>query len=70
MGSNDAVEALLKLQEACGVHDLKMSDFGITREELPRLARIARQTMGFLYSLDPVPLSDAEAEAILQASFK
>ncbi|GAU08505.1 iron-containing alcohol dehydrogenase [Desulfoplanes formicivorans] len=70
MGSDNAVDALINLQEACGVRDLKMSDFGITEDELPQAAQIARTTMGFLYSLDPVPLSDADAEAILRASFK
>ena len=70
MGADDFIQALLALQEACGVGDLKMSDYGITEEELKDVAMNARETMGFLFSLDPVPLSDVDAEAILRASFK
>ncbi len=70
MGGDDFMQALIKLQEDCGVRDLKMSDYGITQDELKDLAKIARDTMGFLYTLDPVPLSDGDAEAILRASFK
>ncbi len=70
MGANDFVQALKALQAACGVGDLKMSDYGITEEELGKVAKNARETMGFLYTLDPVKLSDEDAEAILRASFK
>jgi len=70
MGAKDFVQALIKLQEACGVNNLKMSDYGITEGELGDVAKNARETMGFLYTLDPVPLPDEDAEAILRASFK
>ena len=70
MVGDDFVHALTSLQEACGVHDLKMSDFGITEAELPEIARNARETMGFLSTLDPAPLSDEGAESILRASFR
>jgi len=64
------VEALAALQEACGVADLRMSEYGITREELPAIARGARETMGGLFAVDPAPLSDADVLAILQASHR
>ncbi len=44
----DFVNALAALQEACGVADLKMSDYGITLDELDTLAKNARDTMGGL----------------------
>lgn len=70
MGGTDFIQALVELQEACGVRDLKMSDYGVTEGELPDAARNARETMGFLYTLDPAPLSDDDAEGILRASFR
>ena len=63
------LKALAQLQKDCGVDTLKMSDFGIKEELIPEYALNARHTMGGLYALDPAPLSDAEAEAILRASF-
>ncbi len=68
MGGTDFIEELLKLQKACGVDGLKMSDYGITNEELPAIAANARATMGFLFNLDPVPLSEAETLEILKRS--
>ena len=38
----DFIAALVRLQEACGVADLKMSDYGITPDEFPQMARIAQ----------------------------
>ena len=58
------------LQVACDVADIKMSDYGITREELPALVTNARDTMGGLFEVDPAPLSDEDVLAILQASYK
>ncbi len=70
MGGTDFVEELINLQKACGVGDLKMSDYGITADELEAIAEHARDTMGFLFELDPVQISDAETVGILQAAFK
>jgi alcohol dehydrogenase len=66
----DFVEALVDLQRQCGVAALRMSDYGIKREELPALARKARETMGGLFAVDPAPLSDADVVAILEASYR
>lgn len=62
--------SLAHLQKACGVDKLKMSDYGITREELPAIATNARETMGGLFTLDPVPMSYDDSLAILQKSFR
>ncbi|MDD9301006.1 MAG: iron-containing alcohol dehydrogenase [Desulfobacter sp.] len=70
MGATDFVQALTGLQKECHVHDLKMSDYGITRDELKAVAQNARKTMGHLYAADPVPLSDEQALEILKASFQ
>ena len=64
------VHALGELQEACGVGDLKMSDYGIQRDEIPAIVANARDTMEFLFTLDPVPLNDADAATIMERAFR
>lgn len=61
---------LAELQKACAVDNLKMSDYGITKEELPIIAANARETMGFLFTLDPVQISDVQALEILKKAFR
>ncbi len=70
MGGTTFVETLVQLQEKCGVRDLKMSDYGITADELEAIAENARDTMGFLFELDPVQITQAETINILQAAYK
>ncbi|MEI8132186.1 MAG: iron-containing alcohol dehydrogenase [Leptolinea sp.] len=64
------VKALLKLQKACGVDQLKMSDHGITLAEIPLLAENAHQAMGGLFSVDCYTLSMAETIEIMQGAFR
>lgn len=66
----DFVTALVELQEACGVADLKMSDYGIQKDEAMTLAKNARATMGGLFVGDPVPMSDEECAAIYEKSYR
>ena len=66
----DFITALAKLQEACGVAELKMSDYGIKPEEFVTLARNAKETMGGLFTADPVPLSEEDCVKIYQQSYK
>lgn len=66
----DFVEQLVKLQEACGVADLKMSDYGISDKELRKYAKNAKETMGGLFEADPCPLSEDDCVAIYQASYR
>lgn len=61
--------ALGKLIAECGLENLKMSAFGIRREELPTLARNARETMGGLFDLDRYRLSFDETVDILSAAY-
>ncbi len=64
------VEALRELQVACGVDNLKMSDYGIQESELPKFVENARTTMGHLFRFDPVAMTDEEALAIYRKSYK
>jgi alcohol dehydrogenase len=76
MGKEDAKEpmdfvvALADLQKACGVDDLKMSDFGITPDEFPKFAANARSTMGILFKMDRIALTDEDIIAIYQNSYR
>lgn len=66
----DFVQALCDLQSACGVAELKMSDYGIDGANLEKYADNARQTMGGLFLADPVRLSREDSIRILQESFR
>lgn len=66
----DFVTALAELQAACGVADLKMTDYDFTKEELPMIAEKARATMGGLFDVEPVEVTDEEVLWILEKSFK
>lgn len=66
----DFITALMKLQEECGVSNLKMSDYGILPNEFMTMAKNARATMGGLFMCDRVPLSDEECAAIFEKSYK
>ena len=66
----DFLTALKAMQEACGVADLKMSDYGITPDEFPKMAKNARDSMGPLFLFDPAELSDEDIIHIYQASYR
>lgn len=64
------VSALAAMQEACGMNQLKMSEWGITREDFPRFVQNARENMGGLFSLDPVQLTDADFLKMYENSYR
>jgi alcohol dehydrogenase len=64
------IDALCELQKQCGVADLKMSDYGIRKEEIPALAKNAHETMGGLFTLDRYTLSLNETITIMEKAFK
>ena len=66
----DFVDALVQLQKDCGVDDLKMSDYGFTKEECMTLAVNARETMGGLYAANPCEMTDEDVAGIFERSFK
>ena len=64
------VKALVELQKECGVDGLKMSDYGITKEDMAKCAANARHTMGGLFELDPYALSLNETTQIMMNAYK
>jgi len=76
MGMEDAKEPmdfitmLAKLQEDCGVSDIKMSDYGIKPDEFETMAKNAKDTMGFLFMCDRSEISVGESAAIYEESYK
>lgn len=66
----DFITALKNLQKACEVDDLKMSDYGISEDELDTLARNARETMGGLFTCDPADMSHEDCVEIYRKSFR
>lgn len=68
--AEDFITALVRLQEECGVAQLKMSDYGIREEELETIAANARETMGGLFLSDPCPLPYEACVAILKESYR
>lgn len=75
LGKEDAKEpmnfvtALVDLQTKCGVDNLKMSDYGINKDEIPQIANNARETMGGLFNVDPCSISNENVVEILEKSY-
>lgn len=76
MGMEDAKEPvdfiamLTKLQEECGVADLKMSDYGIKPEEFETMALNAKDAMGGLFLCDRTTLTVEDCVDIYTKSYK
>ena len=66
----DFLTVLAQLQEACGVADLKMSDYGIRKDECMALAIYARETMGGLFLANPCPMSDEECAGVFARAYR
>lgn len=66
----DFISALKDLQEACGVSNLKMSDYGITPDEFATMAKDARETMGGLFLCDRFDMSESDVISIYQESYR
>jgi alcohol dehydrogenase len=66
----DFVKALATLQYACNVDQLKMSEWGIKPDDLPKFVQNARETMGGLFNVDPRSLTDNEILEIYKQSYK
>ena len=67
---SDFIDALVRMQKECGVYGIKLSDWGLKAEHLPKMVQNARSTMGGLFTLDPRPLTDEEVLDIYQKSYK
>ena len=66
----DFIDKLMELQEACGVADLRMSDYGIRKDECLTLAKNARATMAKLFYCDPAKTTDEEIAGIFERSYR
>ena len=65
----DFIVALSKLQNDCGVSELKMSEYGITPEEFEQMAINAKQTMGGLFLSDRCEITTDDCIEILKKSY-
>lgn len=66
----DFITALVKLQEDCGVADLKMSDYGFTADEAMTLAKGARSMQGGLFEANPCEMTDEDCAGIFERSYR
>ena len=66
----DFLVALRRMQKSCGVDDIKVSDWGVRKEDLPAMVQNARHTMGGLFGFDPRPLTDDEVLDIYRMSYR
>lgn len=66
----DFITALVKLQENCGVADLKMSDFGFTPDEAMTLAKGARSMQGGLFEANPCEMTYEDCAGVFEKSYR
>jgi len=64
------LSAMKKLISSCNLDNLKMSDYGITKDEIPVLAENAWKTMEGLFKVDRYRLSLEETIAIYEKAFR
>lgn len=68
--AQDFITALEDLKGKCGVADLKMSDYGVKKEEAMTLAKGARFMQGGLYAANPCELTDEACAEIFEKSYR
>ena len=66
----DFIQALDALIASVGCADLRMSDAGITKEELKGYPKRVHEVLGGDITADPLPLSDADYLEIFEESYK
>ncbi len=66
----DFITALVELQKACGVAELKMSDYGIKPDEFDKIATNARETMGGLFAANPYKMAHEDVVEVLRKSYR
>ena len=69
-GGADFIAALDKLIADVNCADLKMSDYGITREELPATVRKYHEVWGGNNDADPLKLTDEDVLGIYERSYR
>lgn len=60
------LDALKELIQKVGLSDLRLSEWGIKKDEAEKLAANSFEAMGFLYSLDPVSLNQTDAVCVIR----
>jgi alcohol dehydrogenase len=76
LGKSDAtqpehfVSALIALQKACGVDNIRLSDWGVKEEETNLYVKNAYSAMGHLFTVDPAPLTEKDCSEILRQSYR
>lgn len=66
----DFIDSLVNLQKACGVDNLKLSDYGVKIEDLSAIAENAKFAMGALFETDPHNFTNEEVLNILKKSYQ
>lgn len=66
----DFVSALVELQERCDVAELKMSDYGMSDNDFKKYVDNAFETMGGLFTVDPIEITKEDVYNIYAKSFK
>lgn len=66
----DFIDALDRLIASVDCSDLRMSDVGITREELKKFPKHIHEVIGGDITADPLPLSDEDYLSIYEESYK
>jgi len=66
----DFIAALADLLKACDADTLRMSDFAITKDELPSFAKNTWETMGGLFNGEPVRMTVDDTLGIFERSYK
>lgn len=64
------INALSTLIKNCGMGDLKLSNWGIKKEDAEKLAANSFEAMGGLYELDPIKLNHEDAKCIICDAIK
>lgn len=74
LGEEASVEGFLKglhrLQEACGVSAIQLSQYGVREDKIADYAANARATMGGLFEHDRTPLDQKAVEEIIRKSYR
>ena len=63
------ISCLKELLANIGIAEEKLSDYEVTREDIPRLAKNSHHAMGFLFDLTPVKLSEEDTAQIFENAF-
>ena len=66
----DIVAALANLQKACGVYEMKMSDYGVKPSDLEKMVDNCFDTMGRMFQQDRVMLNKAQVMAMFHALYR